>query len=38
VEAPVEPKKVIPPPMKGIKNKGGDYIVTTLDIPDFRVG
>ena len=33
-----EPKKVIPPPRKGTKNKGGDYVVTTLDIPDFRDG
>jgi len=34
----VEPKKYIPPPRKGTKNKGGDYIVTKLDIPDFRDG
>lgn len=38
VAAPVEPKKFIPPPKKGTKNKGGDYVVTTLDIPDFRDG
>merc|ERR1711935_896803 len=33
-----EPKKVIPPPMKGTKNKGGDYVVTSIDIPDLRDG
>jgi len=38
VAAPVEPKKYIPPARKGTKNKGGDYVVTTLDIPDFRDG
>lgn len=36
-EEPEEPK-YIPPPMKGTKNKGGDYVVTTIDIPDFRDG
>jgi hypothetical protein len=35
--APVE-KKVIPVPKKGTKNKGGDYVVTAIDIPDFRDG
>ena len=33
-----EEKIVIPPPMKGSKNKGGDYVVTTIDIPDLRDG
>jgi hypothetical protein len=43
VEEPVEEKEeevkiVIPPPMKGTKNKGGDYVVTSIDIPDLRDG
>jgi len=25
-------------PVKGSKNKDGDYVVTTIDIPDFRDG
>ena len=33
-----KPKKFIPPPKKGTKNKQGDYVVTKLDIPDFRDG
>ena len=32
------PKKVIPPTMKGKKNKNGDYVVTDLFIEDTRVG
>lgn len=36
--APAEPKKNIPVPKKGTKNKGGDYVVTKIDIPDFRDG
>ena len=31
-----EVKKVIPPPQKGSKNKQGDYIVTSFEIPDIR--
>ena len=31
-------KIVIPPTMKGSKNKGGDYVVTSIDIPDLREG
>jgi len=26
----------IPPPIKGKKNERGDYIVTTINIPDFK--
>ena len=33
-----EPKKNIPVPKKGTKNKGGDYVVTKIDIPDLRDG
>lgn len=29
-------KKKVPQPMKGQKNQRGDYIVTTIDIPDTR--
>ena len=36
--AEVVPKKVIPPTMKGKKNKNGDYVVTDLFIEDNRVG
>ena len=32
------PKKVIPPTMKGKKNKNGDYVVTDLFIEDTRAG
>ena len=31
-------KKKIPPTQKGTKNKQGDYVVTTIDIPDIRTG
>lgn len=33
-----EAKKKIPPAQKGTKNSHGDYVVTTIDIPDMRVG
>lgn len=33
-----EVKKVIPPAKKGTKNVRGDYVVTTIDIPDMRTG
>lgn len=33
-----EAKKKIPPPKKGTKNDRGDYVVTTIDIPDMRTG
>ena len=34
-----EEKKVyIPPTKKGFKNKQGDYVVTTINIPDTREG
>ena len=31
-------KKIIPPAKKGHKNTRGDYVVTTIDIPDMRTG
>jgi len=31
-------KKVIPPTMKGKKNKNGDYVVTNVFIEDTRSG
>ena len=31
-------KKKIPPTVKGTKNSQGDYVVTTIDIPDIRTG
>ena len=31
-------KKVIPPTKKGYKNKGGDYVVSSIFIPDMREG
>jgi hypothetical protein len=37
-EAIKEAKKKIPATQKGIKNKQGDYVVTTIDIPDIRTG
>ena len=36
-EKPV-PKKIIPPGKKGTKNVRGDYVVSTIDIPDMRTG
>ena len=33
-----EKKVVIPPTKKGFKNKQGDYVVTTINIPDMRDG
>ena len=33
-----EAKKKIPPTKKGNKNERGDYVVTTIDIPDMRTG
>lgn len=38
VEEKKEVKKVIPPAKKGSKNARGDYVVTTIDIPDMRTG
>jgi len=38
MEAIKEAKKKIPATQKGIKNKQGDYVVTTIDIPDIRTG
>ena len=35
---PAAEKKKVPPPQKGSKNKDGDYVVTTIDIPDIRSG
>jgi len=35
---PELPKKIIPPAKKGSKNERGDYVVTTIDIPDMRTG
>ena len=39
-EQPVkkEPKKKVPPTKKGTKNDRGDYVITTIDIPDMRTG
>ena len=31
-------KKKIPPAQKGTKNSHGDYVVTSIDIPDMRTG
>lgn len=31
-------KKNIPAAKKGFKNKDGDYVVSTIDIPDMRTG
>ena len=38
VEEKKEEKKVIPPTKKGFKNKQGDYVVTSIVIPDLRDG
>ena len=37
-EAAVEEKPKVKKPIKGTKNKDGDYVVTTIDIPDMRTG
>ena len=34
----IKPAKKIPPTQKGKKNAQGDYVVTNIDIPDFRDG
>ena len=31
-------KKKVPPAQKGTKNRDGDYVVATIDIPDSRTG
>ena len=33
-----KPKKKIIPGKKGVKNAQGDYVVTSIDIPDHRTG
>ena len=33
-----EEKKPVPPEQKGMKNSRGDYVVTSIDIPDMRGG
>ena len=33
-----KPKKKVPPAQKGVKNSQGDYVVTSIDIPDMRTG
>jgi|TARA_B110000238_G_scaffold172573_1_gene191122 hypothetical protein len=37
-DVPAEPKKVIPPKMKGEKNVNGDYVITGFEIADTRTG
>jgi hypothetical protein len=37
-EVAAEPKKVIPPKMKGTKNDNGDYVITSFEIADTRKG
>ena len=38
IEVEVEKPKKIKPAKKGTKNRDGDYVITTLDIPDMRTG
>ena len=33
-----QPKKKVIPGKKGVKNQHGDYVVTSIDIPDHRSG
>ena len=38
-QAKVIVSKPLPPPTKkGVKNDRGDYVVSTIDIPDMRTG
>lgn len=37
-DANAEEKPKIKKPIKGTKNKDGDYVVTSIDIPDMRTG
>jgi len=37
-DANAEEKPKVKKPIKGTKNKDGDYVITTLDIPDMRTG